>query len=112
MQHSLLIQKGVDSVENISTPNSQSDIYGILHSKKRLRTRDLKNYWDLILCNFRSEGNFNGLAQAYGKSAGYIDALYYANVIDQENAEVLRQVRNEAHSLAFDRISDALNEHA
>lgn len=92
-------------MQGTNTTDPQLDAYGVVGSQKRLKKKDLKLCWDLILSAFKSEGGREGLAIVYGKSAGFIEALYYADVIDQDNADALKQVRSEAYSLADERIT-------
>jgi hypothetical protein len=99
-------------MQSINTGNPQLDAYGVVGSNKRLRKNDLKVCWDLILSAISTEGNWTGLGIAYGKASGFVAALYYADVIDQANATVLKQVRDEVHIKAGARLTEAKIERA
>ncbi|TWC74365.1 hypothetical protein FBY10_10153 [Pseudomonas sp. SJZ103] len=76
-----------------------------VHNAKGLHKRDLKLGWDRILGELEQAGNWEALADRYGRAGGFVDALYWADQIDQENADVLKAARDKAHKLATERLS-------
>lgn len=99
-------------MQSSNTGNPQMDAYGVVGSNKRLSKNNLKGCWDLILVAIASEGNWTGLAKAYGKATGFVDALYNADVIDQANADALNGVRDQAYKKTEARLAEAKIERA
>lgn len=94
------------------TGSCEWDAYGVAGSKKRLHIRELKQRWDLVLATIENAANWEGLAMGYGQSTGFVEALYYAGVIDQENSDALRLAREKVYALATDRLAGAQHERA
>ena len=99
-------------MQTINTGNPDLDNYGVKGSNKRLRKENLKVCWDCILSAIDTEGNWIGLGLAYAKATGFVDALYYADVIDQANAEALKAVCDHLKGKSKARIEVANNERA